>query len=391
MARLKIRYFVAKGGDRGTRYYWQPAAKLNAGGWRTVRLPDDRQGAILEAEKLNAALDAWRNGTAEAGAPAGARTASAAGTVARLIEAYRASAEFKALAPKTRHGYDYTLGIVGEWAGPEAWSAITPRAVATLYRELAEETPAKAAATVRTVSLLWSWGRRHLERFPADNPAARQKLKAPERGGPLWSPEAVAAFAAAADRARVPSLGTAVVLNEWLGQREGDVIALQRSAYAGGVISLRQSKRGAAVDLPIDLVPRLKLRLEAELDRRAYDDGEGRPSTTLLVNEATGRPWEENAFRKAFARVRTAAVAALRGAGDGTCADALERLTFMRLRHTAVTRLAEAGCTQSVIAAVTGHTEASIATIIEVYRVRTRALAASAFRARLERERGEAS
>jgi hypothetical protein len=56
------------------------------------------------------------------------------------------------------------------------------------------------------------------------------------------------------------------------------------------------------------------------------------------------------------------------------------------LRGTAVTRLAEAGCTEAEIATITGHTLASVHTILERYLARTDKLAVAAI-AKLERAR----
>jgi len=47
---------------------------------------------------------------------------------------------------------------------------------------------------------------------------------------------------------------------------------------------------------------------------------------------------------------------------------ALAELQFRHLRHTAVTRLAEAGVSDSRIASVTGHSPRSIVSIIDRYR-----------------------
>lgn len=62
-------------------------------------------------------------------------------------------------------------------------------------------------------------------------------------------------------------------------------------------------------------------------------------------------------------------------------------LDFMHLRHTAVARLAEAGCELAEIAAITGHTLTSCAQIIDRYLVRTERLAERAFRRRMDAER----
>src|SRR3546814_619213 len=51
------------------------------------------------------------------------------------------------------------------------------------------------------------------------------------------------------------SVGTAVILNEWIGQREGDVLGMLRSAYQDGALRFEQSKTKVDIDLPVDLVP----------------------------------------------------------------------------------------------------------------------------------------
>ena len=58
----------------------------------------------------------------------------------------------------------------------------------------------------------------------------------------------------------------------------------------------------------------------------------------------------------------------------------------MYFRHTAVTRLAEAGCPATLIRAITGHSLSTIEQILERYLVNTPALAAEAFKKRMARE-----
>jgi hypothetical protein len=57
----------------------------------------------------------------------------------------------------------------------------------------------------------------------------------------------------------------------------------------------------------------------------------------------------------------------------------LERLTFMRLRHTAVMILFRAGATIPEIAAITGHTIGSVNRIIDRYGLRDAITAGNAF------------
>ncbi len=58
----------------------------------------------------------------------------------------------------------------------------------------------------------------------------------------------------------------------------------------------------------------------------------------------------------------------------------------MYLRHTAVTRMAEARCTNDLIGAISRHTEASIVQIKRRYLIRTGEMARLAFKMRLEHE-----
>ena len=68
--------------------------------------------------------------------------------------------------------------------------------------------------------------------------------------------------------------------------------------------------------------------------------------------------------------------------GTGDTVKTLD-LDFMHLRHTAVTRLAEAGCTTPEIAAISGHGLATVEKILELYLVRTSTMADNAFAKRL--------
>lgn len=209
---------------------------------------------------------------------------------------------------------------------------------------------------------------------PLDNPAEKPGLVTRTKKGRLWPREAVTLFVTHADKLGLASIGTAVMLNEWFGQREGDMLRLSRNSYSGGVIRCTQSKTGARVALTISEVPELQRRLDWQL---AKNDAEDCAATTLLVCELTGRPWQEDTFRHKFAEVRTTVIQQLPEA---------EGLWFMHLRHTAVTRLAEAGETAQSIRTITGHSPKQAATIIDRYLIPTEEMAAAALRRRREYE-----
>src|SRR3546814_1856244 len=93
-------------------------------------------------------------------------------------------------------------------------------------------------------------------------------------------------------------------------------------------------------------------------------------------------------FRHVFALVRRCATlggqVSVEPDSDETVA--MNELWFMHLRHTAVTRNAEAGVSVPRIAGVTGHKLKSVEDIIDRYLVRTGKMAREAFRQRLEAE-----
>lgn len=135
------------------------------------------------------------------------------------------------------------------------------------------------------------------------------------------------------------------------GQRQGDLLVLPWSAYDGAFIHLTQRKTGQPVEILVTD------------DLKSVLANTPRVSPIILTN-GRGRPWKEHGFSSMWRR--TAKAAAIAG------------LTFNDLRGTAVTRLAEAGCTVPEIAAITGHSFRSVHDIIERYLPRTRGLAVSA-------------
>lgn len=147
----------------------------------------------------------------------------------------------------------------------------------------------------------------------------------------------------------------------------GDLLVLPWSAFdasptkgaPGGWIRLRQSKTGRKVSVPV--TRRLRVVLE----------NMPRTSPVMLTN-GLRRPWQPNAFRKAWGNVS-------RKAG-------LVDLTFHDLRGTAVTQLSEAGCTPQQIATITGHSLRDVGAILDKYLARNDKIAVAAI-AKLERSR----
>lgn len=397
---MKVRHLVIKGTAALPLYYWQPAAPLRAAGWQAQRLraPDgtplrDLPEAIAAAERLNAEVDSWRAGEAPPNAPPAMVTRAkrlAPGSVAALVAEYKGKEWWTRLAPKTRSEYGWALDAIVAWAGDMPVRAITPPAVQAFYesqRRRVEgqgrqrrvvETPAKGAAAVRVLRLLMTVAERLGYRPAGSNPARQPGISLRRQREPHpWSAAEVAHMAETADKLGWRSMATAILLNEWIGQRMGDLLALRPWASDTEALRLRQSKTGRSVVLPVYLVPHLVARLRAERER----EGAVVSTTHLLTHDTTRQGWNEHTFRHVFAEVREAAAKTM-----PSCSD----LIFMELRHTAVTRLDEAGVDPLGIAGITGHSPATVRNIIEAhYLVRTEKAATRAFRTRLAAEREE--
>lgn len=381
--KVRVPYLTRRRNAAGAvRWYWQPSAELRRAGFALHRLPDDEAQAIAEARRRNAEVAAWRAG--ETPAPGGGPVPI--GTLADIIHRYKRSEEFAQLRPKTRAGYDWCLKLLEDWAGDRPAAAIGTPDVKTFYRAIRARTPSKANALLTMLRTVYKWA--IAEQLVEDNPAAADRVR--RRGvkpkpRPQWSAELVAAIVATADAMGRHSVGTAVLLNSWCGQRLGDVLAFARPRVAGSELRLTQSKTGVDLVLPVDIVPQLVTRLQAEEDRR-----KARPvqalAQTLIVSEETGQPYTARNFAEWIERIRDRAAADATAAGRPEEAAALRGLVFQRLRAHAVCELYLAGCDFGLIHQITGHTAQATQTIIDHYLPQRRDLAALAFRKRLDKE-----
>lgn len=345
MALERIPYFVTKPGRAGPRHFWQPSTKLRAAGWTAQRLSDDRAEAIAQAQARNAELNAWRSGVQ---APVARRPAD---TVSAVIDRYRASDRFTGLAPKTQADYRWILNVLQDWAGDLPIGRIKASSAADLYDRLARQSVSKAASVGRIGRIVWGFAELH--GHVDKNIWRLVRLRTPAPRLRIWTPDEFAAILHWADLAERPSIGDAVVIGRHFAQRLGDILALGRLNYQDGRLRLRQSKRRAQVSLP-----RFALvgdRLDAALARL---DGWGVTAPQLIVSEQTGAGYTVDNFSHRFADVRAAAARDV-----PSCAT----LRFQDLRDTGITSLAEAGCTFPEIAAISGHSETHIVSVLDHY------------------------
>lgn len=335
--KIRVPFLVEKKNKTGSRWYWQPPASLRAVGWEPQRLDDDPRAAMKQAQDLNSRLKARRLQTGEScPSPEGAARPlpKSSRTLRDVIIDYKRSRRFTALADSTKRTYLQSLDRIDAAWGEAPPEAITRKLVQDFYDKLADHSLAVANNVIRNLRILLAFAVD--QGFISANPATSPRLRSLPHNETLWTAEHVKIMVATADAMGAHGIGTAILLNSWLGQRPGDVLALTWAAYRNGAIAISQSKTGARVELPVDAVPELLARLEQERARNAARDC---PQMRIVRHEGTGRPFRSaDAFSKAFQRVREEAVV------RHPACEGLDRLTFKTLRHSAVTWLAEAGC-----------------------------------------------
>jgi integrase len=271
-------------------------------------------------------------------------------TLGELVQRYRQSRDFSSKALRTRQSYDEHLAHIAHVWGAMPLDVVDDRSFRRGIKEerdrIADRSERGADYFVAVLSIVLSHA---VDEGLIDHNYAKgvRRLYKADRADKVWSDADIAAFQVVAS----PALRLAVRLALDTGQRQGDLLRLPWSAFDGSTISLRQSKTAAFVIIP------------CTIELRAALESAPRRSTLILTN-SRGKPWTSDGFRTSWHK--TAKAAGVQG------------VTFNDLRGTAVTRLAEAGCTVPEIASITGHTLKSAATILERYRARTHRQASAA-------------
>lgn len=286
-----------------------------------------------------------------------ARQTGHAGTLQALLTAYQASPYFSAKAKRTQADYVKHMARIEAKFGAFPIAALADkRARGEFLRwrdKLAEASRRQADYTLAVLALIlaWAFDRGDAPANPLERPS---KTYQADRADLIWTEDDVAAFRAVAP----PHLALALDLALWTGQRQGDLLRLTWTAYDGQTIRLRQGKTKRHVSIPV-----------AQPLRAALDAARAKRKGLTILATTRGTPWTSDGFRTSWAKI----------AAD------MDGLTFHDLRGTAVTRLAQAGCTVPEIASITGHALKEVETILDKhYLSRDSGLAVSAI-AKLEK------
>lgn len=278
-------------------------------------------------------------------------TSRHAGTFNNIVRDFTLSPEFGKLAASTRVEYRRMLTKAETKFGALPIAALDDPRVrqdfmtwrATIARSSGDR---EADNRLSVISSMLSWAKEN-GRIVHNHVAGFRRLHRVDRSDLVWLPSHIEAFMEVAPI----ELQRALILALHTGQRQGDLLSLSWNNYDGSTISLRQGKTKRRVQIPCTAALR---RMLNDLDR----------DTNLILTTKTKLPWKSRYFKAQWE-------AATKAAG-------INDLHFHDLRGTAITMLAEAGCSTPQIAAITGHSLKTVTTILDKYLARTPTLAKEA-------------
>lgn len=248
-------------------------------------------------------------------------------TFAALVADYERSQRYRKLAPRTAKDYDKVLLWVREKLGRLPVDRMQRKDVIRA-RDANAETARFASYIVQVLRILFEHA--HDIGWVNDNPAKGVGLlKADTTPREPWPSEMIDTF-------RGVATGHTLLVFELClgtGQRIGDVLKMRWADVAGDGINVVQGKTGAKLWVPF--TPRLRAVLAAT----------PKIGVTLCAH-GRGRPMSYRAAAQRIMDVR-------RDIGA-------EAYDIHSLRYSAAAELAQAGCSDELIAAVTGHATAAM-------------------------------
>ncbi len=251
------------------------------------------------------------------------------GSISHLIAKYYRSAGFVTLEKSTRATY---RGIIERFRlehGERSIAGLQRKQIKALVVKR-QSTPAAANNLLRTLRILMKFA---VDEELRDNDPTVGVRPIPNKtdGFHSWTEEEITAFENAHPVGTRARLAFAFLL--YTGQRRSDVIKMGRQHVRGDNIAVRQQKTGVHLEIPIH--PELTRIIVATPS----------DNLTFLVTKAhranRSQPFTSAGFGNWFREM---------------CDEAgLPHCSAHGLRKAVARRLAEAGCSEHVIAAITGH------------------------------------
>jgi integrase len=251
------------------------------------------------------------------------------GSMSALIVRYYRSTEFTTLKKSSQDTY---RGIIERFRvehGDRTIAGLQRKQIKALIAKRAS-TPEAANNLLRMLRILMKFAVEE-ELRPDDPTVSIKRIANKTDGFHSWSEEEIAAFEKAHAIGSRARLAFALLL--YTGQRRSDVIKMGRQHLRGDRITVRQQKTGVQLEIPIH--PELARVIAATPS----------DNLTFLVTKAhranQSKPFTAPGFGNWFREV---------------CDEAgLPLCSAHGLRKAVARRLAEAGCSEHVIAAITGH------------------------------------
>jgi integrase len=295
-------------------YYWHPGRGTKRAEGKPVRLPD----AEGKPKEFWIAIERL-----------GGKPEYEAKSLAVMLQTYAASEQFSALSKATQRDYSRYVAFWTEHLGKFGAADIRASHIIHIRDEQYAGKLSTGNHSVAVLSAAYVWG------IPRDyavhNPAKavpQSKVKTDGRlPWPTWALEI-------AHKHFRPELRLAVALGLYTGQRLGDVLTMERAHVRPDGISVKQSKTGKGLLIPIHRT----LRPDVEAALAGPND--------FLVCREDGRPFTGQDFQAMWSREM---------AKEPQGRIKREGFSFHGLRTLAVAVLAESGNDAIRISAITGQ------------------------------------
>jgi integrase len=246
------------------------------------------------------------------------------GTMRALAVSYFASPEFRRLQPSTQSGYRGAIERLCLEHGNDRVAALRRDHVVALLAARAE----KPEAANRLRKVLRGLMKHAIDlKLREDDPTRDIKaIHVKSDGYHSWTEAEITQFENTHPIGSRARLAFSLLL--YTGQRRGDVIRMGRQHIRNGLLHLKQQKTGTVLTIPVH--PALaSIIADTPVEHMTF------------ITTVYGRPFGMTGFGKWFR--------------DKCDAAGLPHCTAHGLRKAAARRLAEAGCTEHEIAAITGH------------------------------------
>lgn len=256
------------------------------------------------------------------------------GSVGALIVRYLRSVEYQRLAPSTQKTYRRIFGNFKKKYGRMPLKGLERKHIKKIMSDMGN-TPGAADSLLRRLKMLMGFALD--EGMITIDPTLRLKgYNLQTDGFRVWTEDEIAQFKKAYPSGSRERLALALLL--CTAARGSDVARLGRQHIKDGKIRITAQKTKTTVTLPV--LPELQKEIAAAPANHL----------TFLVT-AYGKPFSIKGFQQWFAKKARQAGIKPELQEDGHVRDC----TAHGLRKSAATRLANAGCTDRQIMAVTGH------------------------------------